>query len=130
MLAQAFRILKRHKLPATSVVVTPDGKRAVLTSQDEFLEVWDLEAGRILRTLEGHANRVNAVAVTPDGRRVVSGSEDQTLRVWDLETGEEIISFGGSGSFLCVAVVQRINGLWVVAGDEGGAVWVFKTAGC
>ena len=41
------------------------------------LKVWDLESGRLLRSLEGHTDGVNAVAITPDGRRVVSGSSDQ-----------------------------------------------------
>jgi WD40 repeat protein len=50
------------------VAVTPDGRRAVSASSDKTLKVWELESGRLLRTLEGHAGSVRAVAVTPDGR--------------------------------------------------------------
>jgi len=36
------------------------------------LEVWDLDTGRALRTLEGHSSIGHGVAVTPDGKRAVS----------------------------------------------------------
>jgi WD40 repeat protein len=50
-----------------------DGRRAVSGSDDRTLNVWDLEHGAVLATLEGHGDEVLAVAVTPDGRRAVSG---------------------------------------------------------
>ena len=81
------RILMGHSDGISSVVVTPDGRRAVSASTDRTLRVWDLETGRSLRTLEGHSGEISSVAVTPDGRRAVSASTDRTLRVWDLETG-------------------------------------------
>ncbi len=42
--------------------------------------VWDLESGKLVRTLEGHTGYVSSVAVTPNGRQIVSGSNDKTVR--------------------------------------------------
>ena len=56
-----------------SFAVTPDGRRAVSSSYDKTLWLWELGSGKTIRTLEGHTGIfVSAVAVTPDGRRAVS----------------------------------------------------------
>jgi WD40 repeat protein len=57
-----------------AVAVSPDGRFIVSGSEDRTVKVWELESGRLLRSLEGHTDDVNAVAVSPDGRFIVSGS--------------------------------------------------------
>jgi WD40 repeat protein len=80
----------------STVVITPDGRRAVSALDDGPLRLWDLESGQSLCTLEGHNRRwVSAVVVTPDGRRAVSASDDQALRVWDLESGQSLRTLEG-----------------------------------
>ena len=37
------------------IAITPDGKQAVSGSYDNTLKVWDIESGKLIRTLEGHA---------------------------------------------------------------------------
>src|ERR1017187_3016673 len=88
-----IRTLEGHSDAVTRVTVTPDGKWAVSASDDATLRVWDLEAGRVLRTLEGHS--FSDVAVTPDGKRAVSASWDHTLKVWDLATGRTLCTLAG-----------------------------------
>ncbi len=94
-----------------AVAVTTDGKRAVSTSlyaanadgegaismslDAETVQVWDLERGVEMGTLNGHAGRITAVAVTVDGKRAVSASSDKTLKVWDLERGVELGTLRG-----------------------------------
>ena len=76
----------------------PDGRIVRLrrsgSANDKTIKVWDLESGRLLRSLEGHTDGVNAVALTPDGR-IVSGSADKTIKVWDLESGHLLRSLEG-----------------------------------
>ena len=69
--------------------------------------LWDVETGKILRTLEGPTGRAQAVAFSPDGRtvaaagagpkkegRVITGSrgpkEASEVRLWDVATGTMI----------------------------------------
>jgi WD40 repeat protein len=89
----------------------------VSASGDNTLKVWDLETGRILRTLEGHSDFVLDVAVTPNGRRAVSGSEDKTLRVWDLETGLALATFNCDASAQCCTFASNRQ---IIAGDAVG----------
>ena len=44
------------------MAVTPDGRRAVSSSFDRTLRVWDLERGALLAILKGHGAEVMAVA--------------------------------------------------------------------
>ena len=64
--------------------LTPDGKHAqkpVLISGclDNTIKVWDVETGKVIRTLFGHIEGVWAVAC--DKLRLVSGSHDRTIKV-------------------------------------------------
>jgi WD40 repeat protein len=51
------------------------------------LKVWDVETGRMLRTLCGHSAGVSGVVVSGDRGQAVSASLDKTLKVWDVESG-------------------------------------------
>ncbi|HMG54605.1 MAG TPA: AAA family ATPase, partial [Kofleriaceae bacterium] len=68
----------------TACAVTPDSRRVVAAYADHSLKLWDLETGRVVRTMTGHTGAIASCAITPDGRWTVSASADTTLRVWDL----------------------------------------------
>jgi WD40 repeat protein len=85
------RNLVGHAGWVTACAVTPDGRRAVSTSGDWTLKLWDLATGRLLATFEGHADWVTACAVTPDGRCMVSASRDRTLKLWDLDSRQLLV---------------------------------------
>ena len=97
-------------------------------SWDKTLKVWDLETGRVLRTLKGHSNTVSCMAVTANGKGLVSGSWDKTLKVWDLETGSPLRTLEGhSASVNSVALTS--GGKWVVSAskDKTLKVWDLET---
>jgi WD40 repeat protein len=111
----ARRLLSVHDVTARTPRV---GLRLLLfvNGQTRY-QVWDIESGRVLQTLEGHANSVAAVAVMPDGRRAVSGSLDRTLKVWNLETGHALQTLKGHAEpVYAVAVTpdgrRAISGSW------------------
>jgi NACHT domain- and WD repeat-containing protein len=73
--------------PITSVAVTPDCRRAICSSKDQSLTVWDLERDAKRHTFL-HAGSL--LAVTPDSRHALSRSEEGTLKVWDLTAGTQL----------------------------------------
>ena len=93
-----LRTVEGHSSAVSGVAVTPDGKLAVSASTDQRLRVWDLETGRMLRTLQADCPwQIDvAVTITPDGKGVVSTSGDHALKVSDLETGRTLPILGGS----------------------------------
>jgi WD40 repeat protein len=87
---------------------------------DRTVKVWELESGRLLRSLEGHTGGVNAVAVSPDGRFIVSGSDDRTVKVWELESGRLLRSLEGHTDW--------VNGRWRSAPTDASSSAAPRTA--
>lgn len=67
------------------------------------MRVWDLDAGKLLHTLEGHRGQVSAATISADGRRAFSGGTDTTVRVWNLTSGVELASFVSGDSITVMA---------------------------
>jgi WD40 repeat protein/serine/threonine protein kinase len=81
-----------------SLAISPDGRTAV-TGGGPYTElgeagdvkIWDIEAGRELRTLKDVGR---LVAISPDGRRFASSPYGGPLKVFDVATGECTLSLG------------------------------------
>lgn len=77
-----------------SVEFSRDGKRLLSGGDNARVELWDLESGKDVLSLQAHASYVHVAAFSPDGSRILSGSGDATLRIWDsvpsLERRREI----------------------------------------
>lgn len=71
------------------LALTPDGRR-ILVGTDKTLDIFDVDSGRQLRSIEGFGQYVASIAVTRDGTRCLAGSGDGTVRLLDLESGTEI----------------------------------------
>jgi WD40 repeat protein len=52
------------------------------------IKVWDVQTGKLLRTLVGHSHMVRAIAFAPRGHLLASGGDDQALRIWDALRGD------------------------------------------
>jgi len=70
------------------IAYLPDGKRLVVSVEDD-VRILDVEMGEpVFESLQGHTSSAYCVAVSPDGKWIASGSEDGTVRIWRAETGE------------------------------------------
>jgi RNA polymerase sigma factor (sigma-70 family) len=92
------RTFDGHTERVTWVDFSPDGRRAISSSHDLTVRVWDVATGRELRRLEGHTQRVECAVFSPNGRRALSCSWDGTIRLWDVESGKEILTFAAVGA--------------------------------
>ena len=81
--------------------------------------MWELNSGRVLRTVEGDPGGVSGVAIGSDGKWAVSPCYN-TLKVWNLDTGLLITAFHCDAPALCCAFVDEHR---IVAGDQGGRVY-------
>jgi WD40 repeat protein/energy-coupling factor transporter ATP-binding protein EcfA2 len=77
-----------------AVAFSRDGKKIITGSDDNNLQLWDWESGKLLKVFKGHTGTVTSVAFSPSEDKIISGSDDKTLRLWDLE-GKSLQVFQG-----------------------------------
>jgi WD40 repeat protein len=112
---------------ALAVAISPAGKTLAVGRMDKKIELWNLETGKLDRTLAGHAGPVSCVAFSPDGNRLASGAADGKAKVWDVASGAETdtltgheaqiwaIAFSRDGTRLASASDDRTVRLWEAA---------------
>ena len=49
-----------------------------------IVDLWDTDAGKLVRTLRGHVQEVSCMALAGERRWLATGSDDGTVKVWDL----------------------------------------------
>jgi WD40 repeat protein len=113
------------------VDLSADGKRALSSAgmvekdgqwvfgTDFSIQLWDLEAGKVLRKLEGHTKEVRSVVFSPDGKQALSAGWEKEMRLWDLETGKEIRRFEGNADSVRRAVFSPDGKRALSAGKDG-----------
>jgi WD40 repeat protein len=62
----------------------PDGTFAVVAGGTDTVGLWDLAAGRCLRTMEGHRTDLHVVQLNDDGTLLVTVDIGGGLRAWEL----------------------------------------------
>jgi WD40 repeat protein/serine/threonine protein kinase len=106
------------------MALSPDGKRFVIGSGEETVNVFDSESGLRVKTLQGHTKSVTCLAFSPDGKWIVTGSRDQTVRVWDAETGETILTtMAHKNHVLAVAVSPDGRRIASGGGNQVTKIW-------
>jgi WD40 repeat protein len=72
--------------------VSPDGTRLASFGSRQA-ELWDVNAGRVLRTLVEQSGTVMSAAFSPDGKRLATGSTDGSVQEWNSADGTPLQSF-------------------------------------
>jgi WD40 repeat protein len=118
-----------------SVAASGNGRRAVSTSKNGPLKVWDVETGRYLRTIN---EETDSVVVSFDGRRVVSawihvsflGRFGFGLRVRSLKTGRKLRTIAGHSRPIEAVALSRDERQAISASkDRTLKVWDLKKGG-
>jgi len=115
----------------TALAFSPDGSRLLIVDADQTVQLWDVNTGQPLTTVEGPTNDVSAVAFSADGATVARGSSDGTVRLWEVASGRAVatltahtnavssISLARDGSTVLTASADdRVARLWNVGRAE------------
>ncbi len=82
MVIQPDLILPGHTSRVMSIALSPDGQTLASGSEDETIKIWNLQTGKLLRTLSGHVSPVISVTFSPDGQTLASGGQSGRIKLW------------------------------------------------
>lgn len=103
--------------------VTADGKLFAVARDTNWIDVWDLPAGKRCQTVRCFdGDRVSVLAFSPDGKTLAAGATGTNLlRAWAADTGEErfaaAVSPGGTRG-----LAYSPDGKVLAAGGEDGLI--------
>jgi WD40 repeat protein len=122
------QVFSGHTGAVAGVAITPDGKTLVSIGNDNAVRVWDVAAGKLVKSLEGHTSWVGSLLVTPDGTKAITAGGDYIIRVWDLKNGRQSdVLEGHSQSVRGLAI--SADGRYLVSGggDKTCRLWDLST---
>jgi len=76
-------------------IVAPGGRHAVVGTKEGKLEVVDLHAGTLVKSIDAHDGPVWSVCLAPGGAGVLSGGADKDVKFWDFEAVTDDEDEGG-----------------------------------
>jgi WD40 repeat protein len=100
-----------HKKPIAFVSWSPNDKYLLTCGNDNVLNVWDVDTGKVHHRYEKHTDSVTSCAWLPDSERFVSGSIDKYIYMWHLD-GRCIKNW--KGSRINDLAISR-SGKWMVS---------------
>ncbi len=121
------KVLRGHGDTILAIAWRPGSDQLATSSLDKLVLIWDVAAGRVVRTIKNHADSVTTLAFSPDGRRLASGSVDKTAKVHDAESGLQVASLAGhtdtvsavafspDGALLATASLDKSLKTWKLA---------------
>ncbi|MFO0980055.1 MAG: protein kinase [Planctomycetaceae bacterium] len=97
----------------TAMQVSPDGRSLVIGDNDGFLQLWNLEERRLIKSVRAFEQAVKSISFSSDSRRFVASADETSdglespltiTRIWSGESGEQLTTFESRGlSVTCAA---------------------------
>lgn len=125
------QIARFDRTGRSAAVALSNNSRWIATGGEErSAQLWDVETGKRIRSLQGHNFEVTALAFSPDDKILASGDFKGHVRLWDVETGEltakieghtgkiTSIIFLDHGSKIATASLDRTVGQWEVSSGK------------
>lgn len=107
----------------------PSERKVIAGSKAGSIKAFDLEAGKVSRTLKGHMSTCTTLDYHLYGDYVASGSLDTIVKVWDLRTKSCMQTFKGHQTEV-TNVCFTPDGRWLTSGGLDGTIRIWDlTAG-
>jgi WD40 repeat protein/serine/threonine protein kinase len=118
---------KGHVQQVRHAAFSPDCRHLASAGDDQIINLWDTETGKVLHTLTGHTDAVSRVAFSSNGLLLASGSADESVKIWDPRTGKLVRTLGGhTDRVLCLAF--RPGSTWLASGGDDRMVYIWDAS--
>jgi len=87
--------LEGHTAAVCSVRFSSDGRFLISGGNDNTVRLWNVETGKLLKTVRGHAGWVRSCVFSSDSQQVLSGSHDHRAKLWNIGGYQEVRILGG-----------------------------------
>ena len=116
-----------HGGPVKSVVLSADERRALTTSFDYSVILWDLSDGeaRLVKRLIGHDAAANDARFLPDGTKAVSVGDDGAVLLWNLADGS-VLSRVDTGDDKMLSLAVSASGRHVAVASWDRSAHLFE----
>ncbi|XP_035213494.1 U3 small nucleolar RNA-associated protein 15 homolog [Stegodyphus dumicola] len=117
--------LSRFKKTAYGGVFRKDGKLLLAGSDDNFVRLFEVKSGRLLRVFKGHKAAVHRCNFTADGTHIVSFSDDKSVALWDIPTETKLKSFEEHQDYIRAGAVSQASQDVFISGSYDHAVKMY-----
>ncbi len=116
-----------HADSITGLNVSPDGRYLVSGSRDTSVKLWDLNTGKLLKTLSDHYEPINLVRFTENGSIILGSGQSGNVVLWNFPQGTVLKRLNKStetgGSLLRNATADP-NGRYVISNGWRGGILI------
>lgn len=125
---ECFKTFRAHSNWISAIIELADG-RIVTGSEDTFIQFWDINAYKSLRSIEAHDNGVTSVIQLRDSRLASCGA-DWTIKFWCVTMYECLKEITAHSSWVGT-LIQLQDGLLASCGNDSLIkVWNAETFQC
>ena len=99
--------LADHSLGVVAVDINKEVTKAVSSSLDSTIHLWDVISGDRIRKIDNGPMESWTVAFSPDSKYIISGAQNGKVHFFDTETGQKVQQMDTRGKFvLSIAYVS------------------------
>jgi len=106
------------------VSFSPDGQYLAAINNNT-VDLWNISAKRIVRTLKGFSSLISSLDVSADGKLIASANQDGTVKIWDLATGRNMRVLTDHKAY-CEAVKFSPNNQYIASAGRDNTINVYN----
>jgi WD repeat-containing protein 61 len=114
-----------NELAVVGLALDGAGERAVSSSMDGFLRVYNIMEGKKEHQIDSGSNGCWAVAYHPSAAMFASGTKTGTVVLYNADTGEPAEEMDSKAGTYCMSAAFSPDGKHLAAGDSSGLIQIF-----
>ena len=112
-------ILDEHTAKVVDIDFSRDDKHLASASWDHSIKIWNVETGKLVKSIFGHDGPVNSVKFSKDSQYLYSAGYDGTIKYWKLSDGDEVRTVVDNGWGVNVLMVDEGENLLLYGTIDG-----------